>query len=316
MQRLKTITAVIITLLSASFCGIVSAQNKTSREEYIQTYKDWAIEDMKKTGIPASIKLAQACLESSDGNSKLAQESNNHFGIKCHNDWTGKRVYHHDDARNECFRVYNNPLRSFEDHSTFLTSRDRYSKLFDLDPADYKAWAKGLKECGYATNPQYPNLLIKIIEENELYLYDEENSEALRNNRKQKRQQKSGKVVNPFEMREVKYNNGVKYIEVERGDTFASLAKEFNLREWEIPHYNDLPNNIDIQKYRYLYIEPKRNKAHSDHSTHTLKADETMHAVAHQYGMKLKKLYRLNRMEQGKEPETGTVLNLRKRIKK
>ena len=314
MLKKKTITLQIITLLIVSFSNAVIAQRKISREEYIQTYKDWAIQDMKKSGIPASIKLAQACLESADGNSQLATKSNNHFGIKCHNDWEGKRVYHHDDTQDECFRVYKNPLQSFEDHTTFLTTRSRYEKLFDLNPTNYKAWAKGLKECGYATNPKYPDLLIKIIEDYELYLYDQEGGGS-RKRKATNKTQRGGVVINPFDVREVKYNNGIKYIEVRHGDTFKDLTKEFNLRDWEITHYNDVSQNADIRQFRYLYIESKRNKAHKDHNTHVVNSGDTMHSISHQYGIKLKRLYSLNNMTQGTEPQTGKTLNLRKKVK-
>ena len=314
MNLKNTITLSAILLLSSICANHIDAQ-KITREEYIQTYKDWAIKDMKSSGIPASIKLAQAILESSDGNSELARKSNNHFGIKCHNDWTGKKVYHDDDKKGECFRAYKNPLQSFEDHTTFLTTRSRYQKLFDLDPTDYKAWAKGLKECGYATNPQYPQLLIKIIEENQLYLYDTEGGEGKRNNKKTVSKTEKGPVVNPFSIREIKYNNGVKYVEVQSGDSFSSIAKEFNLREWELPHYNDLPKNADISTMRYLYIQPKRNNAHPDYRTHKVQSGDTMQSISHQYGLKLKKLYKFNGMEQGDEPSVGESINLRKNKK-
>ena len=314
MLKKKTVVLQIFILI-ISFSSATTAQRRISREEYIQTYKDWAIRDMKKSGIPASIKLAQAILESADGNSQLATKSNNHFGIKCHNDWNGKRTYHNDDARNECFRVYKNALQSFEDHTTFLTTRSRYEKLFDLNPTNYKAWARGLKDAGYATNPQYANLLIKIIEENELYLYDQEGGGALRKQKTANRPPRGGVVINPFDLREVKYNNGVKYIEVKAGDTFDGLTKEFNLRDWEIAHYNDVTKNADIRQFRYLYIESKRNKAHKDHNTHVVRSGETMHSISHQYGIKLKKLYSLNKMPQGYEPQAGDRLNLRKKVK-
>ena len=315
MIKRKTIALQIIILLIVSFSNGITAQKRISREEYIQTYKDWAILDMKKSGIPASIKLAQACLESADGNSQLASKSNNHFGIKCHDNWNGKRAYHNDDARNECFRAYNNPLQSFEDHTIFLTTRSRYQKLFDLNPTNYKAWARGLKDAGYATNPQYPNLLIKIIEENELYLYDQEGGGASRNRKVSNKTQRSGVVINPFDVREVKYNNSVKYIDVKVGDTFDGLTQEFKLRDWEIAHYNDIPRNADIRQFRYLYMAPKRNKAHKNHNTHIVRSDETMHSISHQYGIKLKKLYSLNKMAQEVEPQIGGTLNLRKKVK-
>lgn len=138
---------------------------------YIETYKDIAISEMNKYGIPASIKLAQALLESGNGNSRLAREANNHFGIKCAGEWSGGRSFHDDDERNECFRAYRRPEESFADHSQFLL-RKRYENLFQLDRNDYKGWAKGLKSAGYATNPRYAELLIDLIERYELYQYD------------------------------------------------------------------------------------------------------------------------------------------------
>ncbi len=142
-----------------------------SREDYIKTYSDLAMKEMARVGIPASITLAQGCLESDNGNSTLATKGNNHFGIKCH-DWTGKKIYHDDDAKNECFRSYDSPYESYMDHSQFLTTRDRYAELFELKPHDYRGWAKGLKNAGYATASNYATLLIKIIEDNELYRFD------------------------------------------------------------------------------------------------------------------------------------------------
>ena len=150
----------------------LSAQNMT-RNEYIDKYKDEAIYQMKKYKIPASITLAQGILESGDGNSELAKKSNNHFGIKCHSDWEGERVYHNDDKKNECFRKYNKVRDSYDDHSEFLL-RPRYASLFEYALTDYKSWAKGLKKAGYATNPNYAKHLIKIIEENELHKLDDE----------------------------------------------------------------------------------------------------------------------------------------------
>lgn len=314
----KTLFSIALSLLFLFINATAFSQsNRISREQYIETYKDWAIKDMQKTGIPASIKLAQGILESGNGNSKLAIEANNHFGIKCH-EWDGERVFHHDDARNECFRKYANPLQSFEDHSTFLTSRPRYSKLFELATTDYKGWAHGLREAGYATNPQYAQLLIRIIEESELYLLDQNISETARrsNRESQRRQASSDLVINIFEKRPTEYNNGVKYVQVREGDTFESLTSMFGLKAWELPHYNDLPSNADISAYSFLYIESKRKNAHPDHSVHTVKTGDSMHEISQMYGIRLKRLYYLNRMEPGSEPSVGDRLNLRRRVKK
>jgi hypothetical protein len=143
-----------------------------SAEDYINMYKDIAVSEMKRTGIPASITLAQGMIESDFGRSSLARDANNHFGIKCHNGWTGATIRHHDDRRNECFRKYRKPEDSFYDHSDFLKSGSRYSFLFDIKPTDYRAWARGLKRAGYATNPDYADMLIRKIEENNLWNFD------------------------------------------------------------------------------------------------------------------------------------------------
>src|SRR5690554_5416321 len=161
----------IIFCLFISSSTIAQSAKRISRAEYISMYKDDAIREMHRSGVPASITLAQGILESGDGNSALARKANNHFGIKCHGDWKGKTYYQDDDEKDECFRKYKSVLESFRDHSEFL-KKPRYAFLFELKPTDYKGWAKGLKKAGYATNPRYPQLLIKIIEENNLHQYD------------------------------------------------------------------------------------------------------------------------------------------------
>ena len=160
-------------------CFSAQAQSPAAISAYVERYKAIAIEEMKSTGIPASVTLAQGIHESGCGNSVLALKSNNHFGIKCHNEWTGDTYHHDDDAPQECFRVYTTPEESFRDHSDFLKTRPRYASLFDLDPSDYKGWAKGLKAAGYATNPKYPQIIIKLIEDYKLYDYDKGNVKAI-----------------------------------------------------------------------------------------------------------------------------------------
>ena len=162
----KTLFAILVVLLSALCMA------DTPQRSYIEKYSDLAVEEMYRAGVPASITLAQGLLESGNGLSELAVKGNNHFGIKCHNTWTGAKVYHDDDRKGECFRKYDNPEESFRDHSDFLRYRDRYKFLFDYEPTDYKSWAYGLKAAGYATDPKYPEKLIRLIEEHELYLYD------------------------------------------------------------------------------------------------------------------------------------------------
>ena len=169
MQRLVYIVLTLSVVLSV---GRVSAQQKLTRAQYIEKYAPMAVESQLLYGIPASITLAQGCLESANGNSRLAREANNHFGIKCGGSWDGPSLAHDDDAPQECFRSYSSVAESYVDHALFLSERERYRSLFDLDPKDYKGWARGLKAAGYATNPAYADLLIRIIEDNNLQRFD------------------------------------------------------------------------------------------------------------------------------------------------
>jgi len=295
-----------------------SQSKRISRTEYISNYYEWAVREMKRTGIPASITLAQACLESDDGNSWLAKEANNHFGIKCHS-WQGDKVYQDDDEKGECFRKYSSAKESFDDHSDFLVNTKRYSKLFELRSTNYTDWAKGLKECGYATNPKYAQYLIKIIEDNKLYEYDknkrnksiEPDTATHKKNRNKKLNDvdnfsysNSGRVVN--------INNRIKYIKAKIGDTPDNIAKELDMFTWQILKYNDLTKDSVLRQNQIIYIQPKRNKAEFGKSTHTVKAGETLYTISQLYGIKIKKLITKNNL-QNKEIKTGMILNLRTR---
>ncbi len=351
MNRILSVSLIIIaSLLSVN----VSAQ-LAERQAYVTKYKCWAIKEMLRTGIPASITLAQGILESDCGRSMLATEANNHFGIKCHNDWTGKTMYKDDDRKQECFRSYDNAYDSFKDHSDFLVTKQRYSKLFKLDPTDYEGWAAGLKECGYATEPTYAYRLVKIIEEEGLAQYDNATScsddepETLvvdnttkggnkSNNRGKGRgelsnqtddysnnssngsstvvRKKSPKVkavfsIEPFVSHEVLYNNGVRYIMVGSADTFESIATEFQMMVWELYKYNDLALGADIKGITYLYLRPKRNKAHRDCTYHVVEEGDTMWSISQKYGVKYRKLLNRNGMTEGQEPSLGTEILLR-----
>ncbi len=306
MQKRIVFLSVFTFLIYTSLLG--QTPKRFTREQYIQEYHEWAVMNMRNSGVPASITLAQGMHESGDGNSRLARKANNHFGIKCH-DWTGKKVYHHDDRRNECFRKYNSVYDSFSDHARFLSTRPRYAFLFDLDVTDYKGWARGLKKAGYATDPNYAKHLINIIESYELYRFDRDGGQAWRQT---KRKRDDGDhVVDPFVKHEVHYNNGIKYIKVQPDDTFSSIANEFGLRDWELPRYNDLNPRGRATDYRYLYISPKRNKAHPDHETHHVEEGETMFEISQIYGVKLKRLYKMNDMREGKDPRPGDKIELR-----
>jgi len=291
------------------------AQKKQTRDDYINKYKDAAIYQMKTQGIPASITLAQGMLESDNGNSYLATKANNHFGIKCHNTWNGPKVYQDDDAKNECFRKYTNAAKSYEDHSDFLRGTRRYATLFDLEPTDYKGWAYGLKKAGYATNPHYPEMLIKIIEDNNLYIYDKGIAVEVESPTKG-----LGDVVDIDKFvidlnknRKVYTRNRIKYVIVKKGDNYSSLTKELELMPWQLSSYNDINRDSALKEGQELYIQPKRARAEMNHKVHVVEKGETMYSISQMYGVKLKSLYRKNRMKPGDEPEVGQVIQLRKR---
>lgn len=221
----------------------------TTGLSYIDQYKNIAIAEMEKYGIPASIKLAQALLESGNGNSTLARDANNHFGIKCGGTWKGKSITKSDDNPNDCFRVYDNPEQSFKDHSQFLL-RKRYEKLFSLDKNDYRGWARGLKDAGYATNPRYPELLIDLIERYELYKYDSAESRSEKIVREVKietaieKKEETGEVVQAE-----KIKSPVQMIihEVKSGNTLYSISKQYNVTVDQIKQLNNLPSeNLSI----------------------------------------------------------------------
>ena len=283
------------------------AEPRISKEEYIEIYKEDAVKEMLFSGVPASITLAQAMLESDFGNSPLARYANNHFGIKCHKGWTGGTFYQDDDARNECFRKYYTVYKSYRDHSEFLSNRKRYASLFLLKRTDYKSWAKGLKKAGYATNPQYANLLIKIIEENVLYNYDKVRKmpvlayNELANNQV--------KMLN--KKRAIKFHdNNIKYLIARHGDTYYKIAKEFDMGLWQIKKYNDLNKGDELTAGDIIYLQPKRGKAKV--KFHVVKKGETMREISQRYGIKLKALYKKNNMIIGTQPRKRQKLYMRK----
>lgn len=309
MIKRISLSAALLILSLVSF-----SQRILTREQYIQKYAELAVSEMQRSGIPASITLAQACLESNNGNSELSIKSNNHFGIKCKSTWRGNRIYYDDDRKNECFRKYKSPEESFTDHTDFLMNNPRYNDLFGLKLTDYKGWAHGLKKDGYATNPHYASHLIKIIENYKLYLYDEglDKSEIARI-QQQNNQVDATNLINPYQTRKVVLRNGLKSIVVLKGDTFEKIAQEFGLKDWEIYAYNDYHKGQQPRENEILYIEPKHRRAGKSHKTHRFESDDTMHFLAQRYGIKLRRLYHLNRMKPGEKPEVGDIIYLRKK---
>ncbi len=302
---------VLIVLFILSFSLFAQPGSKRiSRSEYIELYREDAIREMERNGIPASITLAQGILESGDGNSPLARYANNHFGIKCHSDWTGKTFIQDDDKKNECFRKYKDPYESYRDHSEFL-KKNRYAFLFDLKTTDYKGWAHGLKKAGYATNPKYPQLLIKIIEENNLAQYDRKVSRGETTRPKSSTPVKSKtRVIASNKRHAVKLsNNGIKYIELQEGDDLENLAEEFQMGLWQFLKYNDLSKEDKLPLGYKIYLQPKRAKAKEDF--HLVEKGQSMWEISQIYGVKLKKLYKKNRMDEGQEPKAGEKLYLK-----
>lgn len=300
-----------------AYCFSQPAEYKMSRPEYIEKFKDIAIKKMIEHGIPASITLAQGLLESDNGNSALAMYANNHFGIKCHKDWTGDTYVQDDDKKNECFRKYKSAEQSFSDHSEFLKTRGRYAFLFELRKTDYKGWAEGLQEAGYATNRSYAQLLIKIIEDNKLYQYDRVQETSVE--KKQKKKPETP-VIQPLPVpapaaRKIYLNNNIKYVVAQDGDTYYKIARQLDMRLWQLHNYNETGKQTCMQAGDIIYLQPKRRQSRKE-ETHTARWGETMYSISQLYGIKLKHLYRLNNMADGHEPAAGQVIVLKKKKKK
>lgn len=315
MKRISTLILLIIIL----FPSLLGQRNKrVSASAYISLYKDIAISEMKRSGIPASITLAQGLLESDNGNSTLVTEGNNHFGIKCH-DWTGPGMYKDDDTRNECFRKYKSADESFRDHTDFLLSRQRYSFLFSYKSTDYKSWARGLKKAGYATNPSYPELLIKLIDDNNLHVYDLDVA-IVKNDRTGKSSKKKGGTEEPeftinLNQHPIYKRNDVEYVIVKNGDSFEKLSRDLEMFTWELLKYNELTKDSTLHEGQILYLQPKRRRAERGKEIHTVQAGENVYSISQLYGVKSKHIRRLNRLDTGEEVKPGDVLNLRSKKK-
>ncbi|MFZ9430629.1 MAG: LysM peptidoglycan-binding domain-containing protein [Bacteroidia bacterium] len=285
--------------LSLFVCQGLSAQLMSTRQ-YIDSFKFVAMQEMRAHGVPASITLGQGVLESASGNSKLAKNCNNHFGIKCRSNWTGKFCLADDDAKDECFRGYETAFDSYRDHSLFLKGGKRYFLLFELSATDYKGWANGLREAGYATNPNYGNILIGVIEKYRLSQYDSmvifgEDFYA-------------PGVTAPATPTEV---NGIQAIMAKPGETPEQVAERYNMSTWQIYKYNDISKGDMLSPGEIIYLKPKRRRAIENN--HTVKNGETMREISQKYGVKVKHLYKLNRLEPGLEVRPGEVINLKEK---
>ena len=328
-------------LIISLFIGLSAyAQHnqKSPQEIYIEQFATLAVEEMYRSGVPASITLAQGLLESRYGLSELAVKGNNHFGIKCHNNWNGKKIYYDDDAKGECFRKYPSPEQSYRDHSDFLRYRDRYKFLFDYNTTDYKSWANGLKKAGYATDPAYASKLIRIIEDYRLYEYDDKPASFAKSDRKSRKESKRVTVKvpdvlppSPTEIeqaealteaqrqdfhfsisREVYKRNGVPFVKAMEGESYASIASANNLFLREILKYNDLAAEAQIVPGTEVYLRPKKGQAVKGLDKHVVEEGETMRSIAQRYGVRLKNLYKINEMADGSIIREGDIIKLRK----
>lgn len=296
----------LLLVFSLSALAVFSQDKKNAIYlEYIEKYKDIAVEQMRTYKIPASITLAQGILESGAGRSALALRSNNHFGIKCGSTWRGKTTKHDDDKRNECFRVYASPEESYIDHSKFLL-KPRYTPLFQLNPLDYKGWARGLKACGYATSPVYAKKLIELIDTYELYLYDED---------------EYGVSRRPVKYDEIKINihkfftnNDILCVKAIAGDTWESLSKELGVSVKKLLKFNEAETNVRINEGDLIYIQKKQKKADKKYKKnpwHKVKTGESMYSISQLYGIRMKNLYKMNFKSPDYTPREGDLLKIR-----
>lgn len=286
---------IILSILALAM-AITTFGQSSDYINYINQYKDIAIEQMHKYHIPASITLAQGLLESGAGKSELARTANNHFGIKCHS-WDGKRIYHDDDKKGECFRSYKNVRDSYEDHSIFLATGSRYAFLFKYSETDYVAWARGLKRAGYATSPTYADKLIDIIERYNLDQYD------------RIQQSSKPKVLNPH----TPYiANDIVYIVARQGDTMQSIADEFGIAKRKLIIYNDLYRGYVPVKGDIIYLARKHRKARKPHTQHVVGDGESMYMISQRYAVRLNRLYKMNKATPDTySPMVGDVVRLR-----
>jgi LysM repeat protein len=311
----------ILVCLSFFSLTIIYGQKgrRISADDYINSYKNIAVSEMKRSGIPASITLAQGMLESENGNSSLAIKANNHFGIKCH-DWTGDVIHKDDDAPNECFRKYKSAEDSYHDHTDFLLSKQRYTFLFEYKSTDYKSWAKGLKKAGYATNPSYPTMLIKLIDENKLHLYDLDVAIADRERASRSAKRREPGVQPDFAINLNKHpvykRNDVEYTVAKSGDTFDKLSRELDMFSWELLKYNELTKDSTLHDGQILYLQPKRRKAERGKEIHTVQPGESIYTISQLYAVKTRHIRRLNRLNPDDTVKVGDVLNLRSKKKK
>ncbi len=310
------------------FASLLSSAQRMTVEQYIETYKELAMEEMIRSGVPASITLAQGILEAEYGNSRLAKEANNHFGIKCKETWTGATIRHTDDAPWECFRKYGSAAESYRDHSEFLRTRKHYAFLFDLDVMDYKAWAYGLKKAGYATNPRYPVILIGHIEKYNLHEFS-----LIAIKRKDDPQYMSGKSIDTSTQKmkpqvndtvvaqsseitppKAPYPDGVfeinntKVIYAKAGTPWMVIADQYHVALHHLFDFNELNESETVQQDQLVFLKRKRKKGSVEF--HTVREGETLYGIAQAEGVRLSSLLDYNRLSLDKPISKGKILFL------
>ena len=339
MRKIQFSITVFLILFGAS----ASAQNPNAVKEYIDTYRELAIAEMQRTGVPAAITLAQGIHESGAGTSKLVQESNNHFGIKCKSNWTGESVKHDDDARGECFRKYPLAQDSYKDHSDFLKNGQRYAFLFQLDPTDYEGWANGLKKAGYATNPKYAQILIKLIQDYNLEDYtliamgkmkeqdglaknsevatDKNPSVVLAKNNDNEKGTENVSTANKLEqdarpvVSEVNYPSGefkindTRVIYVKTGTSYLTIAQQYEIPLSRLFEFNDVKQQEVTASDQLVFIQRKRKTG--EHEFHTVQPGETVNDIAQSEAIRLESLLEYNSMTANMQPAVGETLYLR-----
>lgn len=373
---MKRISILLVASFMSLFFALYAAPKRGALQEaYIERYAQIAIDEMFRSGVPASITLAQGMLESSYGQSELAVRGNNHFGIKCH-DWKGPRMFYDDDRRGECFRKYKSPELSFQDHSDFLRYRDRYKFLFDLKTTDYKGWAYGLKRAGYATDPKYPHKLIDLIETYDLTRFDQtdfrqikKDKKKRRISRREKRRLEAGGTFvsdgiqpdsahqeaaaesepdvldnvtvafgskvpespNSLEesrpldgrqradfkfslSRQMYSHNGVAFIYSVEGETYQSIARQYDLFVKEILSFNDAASASGIlMPGTVVYLQPKKKQAPAHLDKYIAEGNESLREISQRFAVRMKSLMRINGFEEGHQLKPGDTVNLRKR---
>jgi len=308
----------LIYVISATILSSNLFAQRISPDEYIHTYCSMAVAEMKRSGIPASVTLAQGILETECGNSDLVKKSNNHFGIKCKSTWTGESVTHTDDAPNECFRKYNNPADSYKDHSDYLKTSPRYAALFQLAPSDYKGWAYGLKRAGYATNPQYPQIVISNIEKYNLQQYDNLTEQDFDNLAVNKLLSAQKPVVQNIAVditaieNSIKLKNkinGLKALMAPKGTSLLVIASKANIDLGKLLEFNDLSTDGLINDEQVIYLEKKPKQGNRDF--YIVLQIETLYDISQNNAIQLKYLLELNNMDENQTVQKGTKIKLR-----